>query len=152
MEDFFIQIAANRPLWSGFIAWALAQLIKPPLRYLTHREWDWGLLLSAGGMPSSHSALVMGATVGIGIQEGFYSSIFALAAVLSGIVIYDATGVRRQAGDHARIINLMIDELFTGHPLAEKELKERLGHTPREVLGGIVLGIVTAVVLMNSLT
>jgi hypothetical protein len=152
MDQFFAEIALNRPLWAGFIAWSLAQIIKPPLRYLTHREWDWGLLLSAGGMPSSHSALMLGTTIAIGMQAGFDSAVFAVAATISGIVIYDATGVRRQAGDHARILNLMIDELFTGHPLAEKELKERLGHTPREVLGGIVLGVVTAIVLMSSAT
>ncbi|MGQ0601966.1 MAG: divergent PAP2 family protein [Anaerolineales bacterium] len=151
MEQFIAEIALNRPLWAGVIAWLLAQAIKPPLRYITHREWNWGLLISAGGMPSSHSALMIGATVAIGLQEGFDSAIFAVAWVISMIVIYDATGVRRQAGDHARILNLMIDELFTGHPLAEKELKERLGHTPREVLGGVVLGLVTAIIFINAI-
>ncbi|MBL8058396.1 MAG: divergent PAP2 family protein [Anaerolineales bacterium] len=147
MRDFLAEFLANQALWAGFGAWCIAQLVKPPLHYATHREWNWGLLLSAGGMPSSHSALVVGTTIGIGLQEGFNTPIFAIAWVLSMVVIYDATGVRRQAGDHARILNLMIDELFTGHPLAEKELKERLGHTPREVLGGVVLGIVFALFL-----
>jgi acid phosphatase family membrane protein YuiD len=82
--------------------------------------------------------------VGVGLQEGFHSSNFAIAAVIAAIVIYDATGVRRHAGDHARVLNLMIDELLTGHPLAEKELKEVLGHTPREVIGGLLLGVLVA--------
>src|SRR5712692_5352684 len=135
------QLAVNRVLWAALIPWGLAQLIKVPLHYLLHREWDWGLLLSTGGMPSSHSALVTGAFIAVGLQEGFNSPLFAIAFVLAMIVVYDATGVRRAAGDHARVINLMIDELLTGHPLAEKELKEVLGHTPREVLGGILLGM-----------
>lgn len=149
MEIVVAQFLANHALWAGGIAWSLAQLIKPPLHYLVHRKWNWGLLVTAGGMPSSHSALVIGTTIGIGMQSGFNSSAFAVAWVLSMVVLYDATGVRRQAGDHARILNLMLDELFTGHPLAEKELKERLGHTPREVLGGVALGITTAVLFMN---
>ncbi len=147
MEEFLIQVLTNKPLMAGVIAWSIAQLIKPPLYFIARREWDWTLLISAGGFPSSHSALIIGTTVAIGIQEGFDSALFAIAWVIAMIVIYDATGVRRQAGDHARILNLMLDELFTGHPMAEKELKERLGHTPREVLGGVVLGIVTAIVV-----
>jgi hypothetical protein len=86
----------------------------------------------------------------IGLETGFSSPLFALAFVLAGVVIYDAIGVRRQAGDHARVLNLMIDELLTGHPLAEKELKEMLGHTPREVVGGIVLGIVMSIWVMRT--
>ncbi len=144
MSGFFADLAANRVLMAGFIAWTLAQLIKLPLNYALRREWDWSLLISAGGMPSSHSALVMGASTAVGLQEGWDSPLFAIAAILAAVVIYDATGVRRHAGDHARVLNLMIDELLTGHPLAEKELKEVLGHTPREVIGGILLGILIA--------
>lgn len=149
MSDLFSQLLANQVLWSGFWAWLVAQIVKPPIHYLQHREWHWRHVLSAGGMPSSHSALIMSCTTAIGLREGFSSPLFALAWVISMIVIYDATGVRRQAGDQARILNLMIDELFTGHPLAEKELQERLGHTPRQVLAGIALGIVVAALIVN---
>jgi acid phosphatase family membrane protein YuiD len=134
MGGVLAELLANRVLMGAIIAWTLAQVIKVPLNYALHREWDWSLVLSSGGMPSSHTALVAGVTVGIGLQE------FAIAWVVAMIVIYDATGVRRHAGDHARVLNLMIDELLTGHPLAEKELKEVLGHTPREVIGGLLLG------------
>jgi len=137
-------LLANRILLAAVIAWTLAQAIKMPLNYLLHHEWDWGLLFSAGGMPSSHTALVTGIAGGVGLQEGFQSAAFAIASVLAMIVIYDATGVRRHAGDHARVLNLMIDELLTGHPLAEKELKEVLGHTPREVIAGMLLGLSVA--------
>jgi uncharacterized protein len=138
------ELLANRVLLGAITAWSLAQIIKIPLHYVLHRRWEWALILSSGGMPSSHSALVTGVTFGIGLQEGFNSPLFAIAGVVAMIVIYDATGVRRHAGDHARVLNLMIDELLTGHPLAERELKEVLGHTPREVVGGIVLGLVVA--------
>jgi acid phosphatase family membrane protein YuiD len=109
----------------------------------TH-EWDWALLLRAGGMPSSHSALVAGVAHGIGLSHGFASPTFALAAVLAMIVIYDATGIRRQAGKHAEIINKMITDMASGHPLKQEELREVLGHTPLEALAGTILGIVTA--------
>lgn len=135
-------LLGNRILLGAVIAWTIAQAIKVPLNYLLRREWDWALLFSAGGMPSSHTALVTGIAAGVGLQEGFGSAAFAIASVLAMVVIYDATGVRRHAGDHARVLNLMIDELLTGHPLAEKELKEVLGHTPREVIGGVLLGLV----------
>jgi len=149
--DFLNALWANQILVAAFTAWGLAQIIKVPLEYLIKREWDWGLLLSSGGMPSSHSALVTGASVAIGLQLGFDSPLFALASVVTVVVVYDAIGVRRHAGDHARVLNLMIDELLTGHPLAEKELKEVLGHTPREVIGGIILGTVVAVVILRLL-
>jgi acid phosphatase family membrane protein YuiD len=140
MDGVMADLLANRVLVAALLAWTLAQVIKVPLNYALRREWDWSLVLSSGGMPSSHTALVTGVSIGIGLQEGFTSPLFAIAGVVAMIVIYDATGVRRHAGDHARVLNLMIDELLTGHPLAEKELKEVLGHTPREVVGGLLLG------------
>ena len=146
---FFTDLFANRVLVSAFTAWVIAQLIKVPLEYALHRKLDWSLLLSTGGMPSSHSALVTGASISIGLQEGFRSPLFALSWVVALIVIYDAIGIRRQAGDHARVLNLMIDELFTGHALAEKELKEVLGHTPREVIGGIALGVAVPLLMFR---
>jgi uncharacterized protein len=149
MNNLMLAIVTNKCLMAGFIAWSIAQVIKLPLEYIIHHEWNWHLLISAGGMPSSHSALVTGVTIAIGLTLGFNSPLFALAFVMSAIVIYDATGVRRQAGDHARVLNLMIEELLTGHPLAEKELKEVLGHTPREVVAGIALGITVAILMTN---
>ena len=149
MSKFLTDLFTNQVLAAAFITWALAQIIKLPLEYLLHRNWDWGLLLSTGGMPSSHSALVVALSVAVGLQEGFTSPLFAISWVLAMIVIYDAIGIRRHAGDHARVLNLMIDELFTGHPLAEKELKELLGHTPREVIGGVLLGIVVPYLMIR---
>ena len=144
-----LTVFANKVLWAGAGAWVLAQVIKLLLEYMRHRRWQWSLLVSAGGMPSSHTALTTGVAVSAGLLAGWDSPAFALAWILTVVVTYDAMGVRRQAGDHARVLNLMIDELLTGHPLAEKELKEVLGHTLREVVAGMLLGIVFAVVLVK---
>jgi len=131
----------NAPLMAAGLAWALAQIIKVPLDYLYTRELNWHLLLSAGGMPSSHATLVSSLAWAIGLEYGFKTPEFAVAFVFAGIVIYDATGVRRAAGQHARVINRMIDDLAAGHPLKEEELKELLGHTPRQVFAGTLFGI-----------
>lgn len=130
----------NAPLMAAAAAWALAQIVKVPLDYFFTREFNWHLLLSAGGMPSSHSALVTALAWTIGLQYGFDSPVFAVAIVFAAVVIYDATGVRRAAGQHAQVINRMIADLVEGHPLKEQELKELLGHTPRQVLAGIIFG------------
>lgn len=135
-------VFGNAPLLCAFSAWALAQIIKVPLHYRLTREVDWSLLLSAGGMPSSHSALVTALSWTIGLEHGFDSAAFAIAFVMGAIVIYDATGVRRAAGEHARVINRMIADLVEGHPLKEEALKELLGHTPRQVFVGVIFGVI----------
>jgi len=139
-----LSIFSNQVLIAAMVGWSIAQLIKVPLNYLTKHEWDWALLLHVGGMPSSHSALVAGAAHAIGLYIGFNSSDFALAFILAMIVIYDATGIRRQAGKHAAIINTMINDLVSGHPLREEQLREVLGHTPLEAVAGTILGIVVS--------
>jgi acid phosphatase family membrane protein YuiD len=137
-------IFENPSLMTAIAAWLMAQLLKPPLEYLRKGKWKWGYLLSAGGMPSSHSSLMVGATMGIGLHQGFDSAVFALSIAMTMIVIYDAAGVRREAGRHAEKINILIEELLAGHPISDKQLREVLGHTPMEVLGGICLGIVVS--------
>lgn len=140
----FSEFLNNHVLIGALIAWAIAQTIKVPLEYLQTHKWQWSLLFSPGGMPSSHSALVVGLAHGTGLNSGFDSAAFAICFVLAMVVIYDATGIRRQAGLHAELINAMIESLAAGHPLKNEQLKEVLGHTPREVLGGILLGLLSA--------
>ncbi len=135
-----IALLANRVLIAALIAWSLAQIIKVPLEYSQTRQWNWSLFFREGGMPSSHSALVTAAAHSIGLHTGFDSPEFALAFVIAIIVIYDATGIRRQAGKHAEIINAMINDLASGHPLREEQLREVLGHTPLEAIGGVLWG------------
>lgn len=134
----------NPALVGGLIGWGIAQVIKVPLEYMRTKRWNWVLLLRAGGMPSSHSALITGVAYGIGLYAGFDSPIFALAVAVAMIVIYDATGIRRQAGKHAELINAMIQDLTTGHPLKQEQLREVLGHTPLEAIAGVMLGFATA--------
>jgi acid phosphatase family membrane protein YuiD len=136
----------NQVLIGMMAAWLLAQGLKPPMEYLRSREWKWRTLLSAGGMPSSHSALMVATTHGIGLFLGYDSPLFALAVAITMIVIYDAAGVRRQAGMHAERINVLFEELLRGHIWDQKELREVLGHTPLEVAGGVLLGLVVATV------
>ena len=138
------EIFYNVPLDVAITAWLIAQIIKVPLTYVTTGRWNWALLASPGGMPSSHSALVAGAAHMIGLTQGFNSPLFAIALVLAIVVIYDATGIRRQAGRHARIINKMILDLSSGNPLKQEKLREVLGHTPLEALAGTLLGISVA--------
>jgi hypothetical protein len=134
----------NYALLAGLTAWGIAQTIKVPLEYLQTRSWNWALLLRAGGMPSSHSALVTGVAHAIGLFYGFDTPQFALAVALAMVVVYDATGIRRQAGMHATLINAMISDLASGHPLKGEQLREVLGHTPLEALGGALLGLLVA--------
>ena len=134
----------NKALIAGLVAWSLAQVIKIPLDYFRTRRWNWALLLTTGGMPSSHSALMTGTVLAIGLYNGFDSPLFALGVVITMIVTYDAAGVRRQAGIHAQRINVLFGELLSGHPVSEKDLREVLGHTPLEVIGGILLGLIVA--------
>ncbi len=144
METDFLHILSNKPLIIDLIAWALAQALKVPIEYLKTRQWNWALLFRAGGMPSSHASLIAGVTHAVGLYYGFTTPLFALCFVIAMIVIYDATGIRRQAGKHAEIINRMIIDLASGHPLKEEELKEVLGHTPIEAFFGTLLGIIIA--------
>src|SRR5512147_1113355 len=134
----FVAVFQNKALIAGLAAWALAQVIKIPLDYLRTRRWNWALLLTTGGMPSSHSALMTSATHAIGLFYGFDHPLFALGVCLTMIVTYDAAGVRRQAGIHAQRLNFLFEELLKGHMLNQKELREMLGHTPLEVTGGIL--------------
>ena len=135
---------SNHVLLSALVAWGLAQTLKPPIGYLINKRWDWGLLASAGGMPSSHSALVVATTHAIALRAGFDSPLFALGFAISMVVIYDAANVRRQAGMQAQKINVLVSELLSGHPISEKELREVLGHTWLEVAGGVLLAILVA--------
>ena len=134
----------NKVLIAGLIAWLMAQIIKMPLNYFYTRKWNWALLLTTGGMPSSHSALMTGTVFAIGLYYGFDNPTFALGVAITMIVTYDAGGVRRQAGIHAQRINVLFGELLQGHPVSEKDLREVLGHTPLEVMGGILLGLIVA--------
>ncbi len=140
-------LITNRALIAGLAAMCLAQLMKPFCYFWVEHQWDWLQIFSSGGMPSSHSALITATTTVIGFQSGFNSTVFALGLVVMIIVTYDAANVRWQSGLHAQKINQLIRDVFRGEPISEETLKEVIGHTPRQVYAGIVLGIIVGIVL-----
>ncbi len=131
---------------TAILCWFVAQVLKVVLVLVKDRKIDFSRFIGSGGMPSSHSAFVMGLATSIGLIKGFSSEIFAVSAVLALVVMYDAAGVRRAAGEQAKILNQMVEEWgsqnFTN---TEVRLKELLGHTPMQVFAGAVLGILIAV-------
>ena len=139
------ELFSNKVLMTAMAAWVIGQFLKLPGYYILHRKWNWGMIFSPGGLPSSHSSLITATTLSIGLYHGFSNPLFGLAMAISMIVIYDATGVRRQAGLHARVINEIMQEIFAGRPVPEKKLREVLGHTPFEAIAGILLGILIAI-------
>ena len=137
---------------SGFFALLLSQLFKVPIDYLRNqrKDWNWSLLFNAGGMPSSHSALMAAVTTSIGLYVGWGSPLFALALAITMIVIYDAAGVRRQAGLHPERINKLVKQLFSTGKIDGEEwdtLLESIGHSRGEAFAGILFGIAVAVIV-----
>ena len=139
-----LDIFQNKVLISVLVGWLLAQALKIPTEYFRSRKWMWAMFFAAGGMPSSHTALMVAGTLSVGLYYGFDNPLFAIAVGVTMIIAHDAAGVRRQAGKHAERINLLFDELLHGHMWSENELKEIIGHTPLEVIGGIILGLLVA--------
>jgi acid phosphatase family membrane protein YuiD len=138
-------IFQNHVLLTGLASWILAQVLKIPFDLFQSRHWNWALFFAAGGMPSSHSALVTSTAIAVGLHYGFDNPVFGVATAIAMIVVYDATGIRRQAGMQAQKINILVEELLQGHPISQEHLREVLGHTPLEALGGVLLGITVAV-------
>jgi hypothetical protein len=147
LVGFFQQLLSNYVLASAVAAWVTAQLLKPPIYYLNTKKWNWMVLISPGGMPSSHSAISTATALAIGFHDGFDSSLFALAIALATIVVYDAVSIRRQAGFHAEWINKIVEEILKGGNLSYKKLQEVLGHTPFEAMAGVTLGICMALIM-----
>ena len=171
-------LTSNYIINIGATSWILAQIIKTLITLLFTRKLQVERLWGAGGMPSSHSALTCSVAIGMARMQGFASPEFALALMFAMIVIYDAMGVRRAAGEHAKVLNRLAfdieipwikpkpkaeskqpenlrEEQDTLHPdesspLLQKHLKEYLGHTPFEVLGGCLLGILVALFMPET--
>ena len=137
-----LDILSNRVIQTAALAWAVAQALKVLLTLAITKRFDKSRVLGSGGMPSSHSAMACAMKMAIGYREGFTSPIFALAFCFAGVVMYDATGVRRSAGRNAAVINHLMDALSgNGYVFSEERLKELVGHTPLQVLAGALLGI-----------
>jgi len=146
----------NIMIEAAILANLLAQLLKIPIHYLKHRKWRCSLIVSTGGMPSSHAAFVSALAMSVALYAGVGSIYFAIAFVLAAVVIYDAMGIRRHAGKHAAMLNKLIADLKElkespglmkrfGDPQYHKQFKELLGHEPAETFWGAVFGIIVAI-------
>ncbi len=141
MQDFG-DIFSNWVLLAALTASLVAQILKLGIGYAKEHKIDPRVLVTTGGMPSSHSALVAALATGVGQSTGWGSVEFAIALIFAFIVMYDAAGVRQAAGKQARVLNQIMDEFFQeDHEFNEDRLKELLGHTPLQVVAGSALGI-----------
>lgn len=149
MHNVFEELPYNEILWTAFTAWFLAQLIKGIFYFVKEKRVNFRRFVGAGGMPSSHSALVASLATAVGLRLGWDQALTAVTLIFAVIVMYDAAGVRRAASHQAMTLNKIIDELFEEGEFHQERLKELLGHTPVEVIAGAALGIAMAYLLLS---
>ena len=130
--------------WAALFGWIIAQSAKMICCLFLTRRLDFSYMVSTGGMPSAHSAMASALATSLGLCQGFDSAIFALGIAFAMVVMFDAQSVRAAAGEQAKLLNQIIDELLHEHHLSEKKLKELLGHTRMEVFAGMLTGVATA--------
>jgi acid phosphatase family membrane protein YuiD len=135
---------SHQALIAGFTALFTAQALKTITNMARERRVNFRVAVGTGGMPSSHTALVTSVTATVALVQGLDSMLFDVALVFAGIVMYDATGLRQAAGRQATIVNKIMNELWEEHTVRESRLKELLGHTRLEVVGGAVYGMLIA--------
>ncbi|MGH7765578.1 MAG: divergent PAP2 family protein [Candidatus Dormibacteraceae bacterium] len=136
-----------RYLLAPLVAWTIAQAAKVIYTSVRQGRLNLRVLAETGGMPSSHSAIVMGLTASVGKYSGLSSAAFAIALIFSFVVMYDAAGLRRAAGRQAEVLNRLVEDLVHMRGVQEQKLRELLGHTPVEVLVGAVLGLAVGAIL-----
>ncbi|MGE5581514.1 MAG: divergent PAP2 family protein [Bacillota bacterium] len=146
-RDFFKELAYNHILWVTLFSWLMAQTLKVAFYFFKEKKINFKRFVGAGGMPSSHSALVASMATAVGVQTGWDSVATAISIIFAFIVMYDAAGVRLAASRQAVILNKIMDELFEAGEFRQERLKELLGHTPVEVIAGASLGVFLALLL-----
>lgn len=146
-EQHMMALGQNRILGVTLLAWFIAQLIKVFVGIVNERRFNFKWFIGTGGMPSSHACGVTAMAICVGLEFGFASSFFAMAAVFALVTMFDAQGVRYATGRQAQALNKLVDDIYwTGH-IQEERLKELIGHTPIQVLMGFLLGLILAVAL-----
>lgn len=140
------ELAANKIFITTLCSWVIAQSLKVLIGYIKEKKVDFRWFVGTGGMPSSHTAGASCLAAAIGLEYGFDSVLFALAASFALVVMFDAQGVRRASGRQARILNKIMDDIYWQGKMQEGRLREFIGHTPLEVIGGFVLGVLIAFV------
>jgi len=136
-----------RILYATSLAWFIAQGLKVLIYWIRNHKINFRLFVGTGGMPSSHSAFVSCLATAIGLETGWSSPVFLLSLGIAIVIMSDAAGVRRAAGQQAKILNEIMDDFYSSRPVPQKRLKELLGHTPVQVFVGAFIGFLTAVVL-----
>ena len=144
--DYILDFLSNKFFLTAMASWTVAQVLKVIIYAIINKTWDFSRLFGDGGMPSGHSATVSSLATVSALTYGFGSFEFAVTAILAIIVCHDAMGVRLEAGKHAKLLNILVDsfEKFSKKDLPEVVLKEFVGHTPLQVITGILLGILCA--------
>jgi len=141
MKELFIQLIKNKILMTTLSAWIIAQVIKVVTGVIRHKKFDFRWFVGTGGMPSAHAAGASCLATAVGLGYGFNSVYFALAASFAIVVMFDAQGVRRATGRQARILNKITEDIYWRGRINEDRLRELIGHTPVEVIGGFLLGV-----------
>ena len=140
-------ISQYKYLYVPILLWFFIQVFKVIWDLITLKQFNFKRILGAGGMPSSHSAVVTSLATLIGKSEGITSPIFALSVVFSFIVMYDAAGIRRAAGKQARLLNKIINTPGLTNLQVQEKLVEVLGHTPIQVFVGALIGIIAGLIM-----
>lgn len=149
MKEILFQLAKNRILLTTLLAWFVAQAIKVLLGVIFNKRVDFRLFVGTGGMPSSHAAGASCLAAATGIECGFDSVYFALAAAFAIVVMFDAQGVRRATGKQARILNKITEDIYWQGRIHDGRLRELIGHTPIEVIMGFIVGVSIAALLLH---
>lgn len=145
--EYLLQIVQNSVLQTAVLSWFIAQVLKVIIVLIIDKKLDFTRITGSGGMPSSHSSFTVSLAAGVGFINGFDSVLFGLAAAFALVVMYDASGVRRCAGQQAAILNRIVDMLGKEQlSTTGKRLKELLGHSPTEVVAGAILGLIIAMI------
>ena len=145
-NDIFTQIGRNKILITTVSAWLIAQTIKVVIGVIREKRFDFRWFVGTGGMPSSHTSGAACLAASIGLNYGFSSVYFALAASFAIVVMFDAQGVRRASGRQARILNKITEDIYWRGKIDEGKLRELICHTPVEVIAGVLLGVVIALI------
>jgi len=146
MRDFFTEMYRNKILMTTIFTWLIAQTIKVVIGVFRLKKFDFRLFIGSGGMPSAHAAGAACLATSIGMECGFDSAYFALAFAFAIVVMFDAQGVRRSTGKQAGILNKIMEDIYWKGKIQELRLRELIGHTPVEVIIGLILGISIALI------
>ncbi|MCK5306147.1 MAG: divergent PAP2 family protein [Candidatus Omnitrophica bacterium] len=146
MGEFFGALFSNKVLLIAVLSWFIAQSVKVLVGIIREKRFNFKWFVGTGGMPSSHAAGVAALAMAVGLSKGFDSVIFAVSLLFAVIVMFDAQGVRQDTGIQAEVLNEITDDIYFKRGIKEEKLRELVGHTPVEVLAGMILGILISLV------